>query len=68
MDDRGELFYQLRFVGLITKIDSQVPDPANGKLLERLFVDPKDVKKYIDWGAPGDHMFAEAVRRYSELL
>ena len=45
--DEGEVFYQLRYVAKIRKINKQTMDPARRRKLERIFVYPKKFFNYI---------------------
>jgi len=56
----GDVFYQLRYVALISRIRNLLPDPATGKKVERKFIDPKEFNKYIKWGKIGRRMFKVA--------
>ena len=48
--DGSKIRYLLRYVALVKKIKPQTEDPAIGQILERIFIDPADMNKYIDWG------------------
>ncbi len=48
--DGSKIHYLLRYVAFVDKIKNQTEDPAIGEILERKFIDPKDICKYINWG------------------
>ena len=48
--DGSRIHYLLRYVAFINSIHDQTKDPATGEVLERRFIDPKDICKYINWG------------------
>jgi len=45
----GENFLQLRFKANISKIKKQTIDPDKGIILDRIFINPKDFLKYINY-------------------
>ena len=63
----GELFYQVRYVALLDKLEEQTPDPDRGNVWERIFVPAKEIKNYIKWGVSGDVMFDDATEAYKNL-
>ena len=58
--EQGDVFYQLRFVCMLKKLLPQTPDPDNGKVYERKFVNAKDVTNYVKWGNTGEALFKDA--------
>lgn len=59
----GTVDYQLRSFCLVEPIGQFVNDPA-GSVTEIKLIDPKDYKKYFDWGKIGDRI----MERVTELL
>ncbi len=47
--EEGEVFYQLRYMAKVKKINEQTADPAKGRKLERIFIDPEDFLNYVPW-------------------
>ena len=48
--NREKIHYLLRYVAKVDKILNQSEDPAIGEILERTFINPKDICEYINWG------------------
>ena len=48
--------YQLRFAVKIKELKSSTPDPDNGEVWERMFIDPDEFTKYVDWGDVGAYV------------
>ncbi len=59
-------YYQLRYFCIVESYGPFVSDPA-GKVTEVLKVDPKDYKKYFDWGEIGDSIINRALELKEEL-
>lgn len=53
-------YYQLRYFCIVEPYGPFVSDPA-GKVTEVLEVDPKEYKKYFDWGEIGDSIINRAI-------
>ncbi len=53
-------YYQLRYFCIVEPYGPFVSDPA-GKVTEVLEVDPKEYKKYFDWGEIGDSVIKRAL-------
>lgn len=62
----GAPFFQLRYVCKVEPYGPFVSDPA-GDVTEVIEVDPKDYKKYFDWGAISDHIVKRAVELKATL-
>lgn len=60
----GTIDYQLRSFCLVEPIGSFVSDPA-GSVTEIKLIDPKDYKKYFDWGKIGDRIMKRAMEIYN---
>ena len=60
----GNIFYQLRFIADIEKIENQTPDPADGKIRKRIFVEPEKCIEYVKWGSEAGLMFDDAKKLY----
>lgn len=56
----GTIDYQLRSFCIVEPIGEFVSDPA-GSVTEIKLIDPKDYKKYFDWGKIGDRIMERAV-------
>lgn len=63
----GNNFFQLRYYCEIEKILPQTPDPDNGIIHERKFVNPSEITKYFDWGKIGAAIFKQATNLYQNL-
>lgn len=55
----GTIDYQLRSVCIVEPIGEFAKDPA-GSVTEIKLIDPKDYKKYFDWGKIGDRIMERA--------
>ena len=53
--------YQLRSFCLVEPIGEFISDPA-GSVIEIRMIDPKDYKKYFDWGKIGDRIMEKAMK------
>ena len=56
-----KISYQVRCVCNLEELLPQTPDPDNGDLWKRKFVNFKDISKYVKWGITGKKMFEDAV-------
>lgn len=65
MGDR--VFHQLRYVCTAEPYGEFSGDP-DGKITEIKLVDPKDYKKYFDWGDIGDSIVGRAMELKSKLI
>lgn len=67
IDTRNNSFvYQLRYVCTAKPYGSFVSDPA-GAITEIKLVDPKEYKKYFDWGEIGDRIVNRAIESLPKL-
>ncbi len=67
IDTRDNSFvYQLRYVCNATPYGPFVSDPANG-ITEIKLIDPKDYKKYFDWGSIGERIIERAMEVFPKL-
>ena len=62
----GSSIYQLRYVAIVVPIGKFESDPAGG-VEEIKFINPKDYKKYFDWGEIGDRIIKRAIELKSKL-
>ncbi len=62
----GQVIYQLRFVGVVEPYGDFVSDP-DGDITEVKLIDPKDYKKYFDWGEVGDRIMERALKLLKEI-
>jgi hypothetical protein len=60
----GTVAYQLRSFCLVEPIGEFVFDPA-GSVTEIKLINPKDYKKYFDWGKIGDRIMDRAMEIYN---
>lgn len=60
----GTSDYQLRSFCLVEPIGEFVSDPA-GSVTEIKLIDPRDYKKYFDWGKIGDRIMERAMEIYN---
>lgn len=55
--------YQLRYFAKVEPLGEFTPDcDPDGDVTELLKIDPKDYKKYFDWGATGDAIMERALK------
>lgn len=68
IDTRGiqESFYQLRYFTIVEKIGEFESDP-DGSVDKILCIDPKDYKKYFDWGEIGDSIVNKGIEFKNNL-
>lgn len=59
-------FYQLRYYCEVEEVLPQTPDPDNGQVRDRLFVEPDKITKYFDWKDPGKAIFNQATTIYKK--
>ncbi len=52
--------YQLRFACLIDELKELTPDPDNGHLWERKFIDADTFLQYVPWGLIGEELLKRA--------
>ena len=64
--DGSKIHYLLRYTAFVDKINNQTEDPAVGEILERKFIDPKEICKYIDWGNC-EFQLNKAIKVYNNL-
>ncbi len=60
----GTSDYQLRSFCIVEPIGEFVKDPA-GSVTEIKLIDPKDYKKYFDWGKIGDRIMERVMEIYN---
>lgn len=56
----GSVIYQLRYACVVEPFGLFVSDPAGG-VTEIKLIDPKDVKRYFDWGKIGERIIGRAL-------
>lgn len=61
VDDKGRLVRQVRSFCMVEPYGDFIKDPDED-ITEIKLIDPKDVKKYFDWGEVGDRILSEAIR------
>lgn len=50
LKNEEKIHYLLRDVAKVDKILNQSEDSAIGEILERIFINPRDICEYINWG------------------
>lgn len=63
----GEIFYQLRYGSVITKIKNQKMDPATNKIYKRKLIQAEEFSKYCKWGKIGEAIIQRALVYYKSL-
>ena len=63
----GTIDYQLRSFCKVTPIGEFVKDPA-GSVTEIKLIDPKEYKKYLNWGKIGDRIMERAMEIYKNFI
>jgi len=63
----GKINTQTRSVCLVEPIGDFVSDP-DGDITEIKLIDPKDIKKYFDWGVIGDRLLERALEKLLGLV
>ena len=58
---------QLRFACKVEPIGKFESDPADGGITEIKLIDPKDYKKYFDWGKVGERIMKRAIELHKLL-
>jgi 8-oxo-dGTP pyrophosphatase MutT (NUDIX family) len=67
IDIRDNSFiYQLRYVAIVKPFGPFISDPADA-ITEIKLIDPKDYKKYFDWGDIGDRIIGRALELKNDL-
>ena len=67
IDTRDNSFiYQLRYVAIVKPFGPFISDPADA-ITEIKLIDPKDYKKYFDWGDIGDRIIGRALELKNDL-
>ena len=57
---------QTRSVCIVEPYGPFVADPDDGEITKIELIDPKDYKKYFNWGEIGDHIVKRAVEMFEE--
>jgi len=65
--EQGELFYQARYVAIISKTDQPKPDPDTGREYERKFASFDEANDLVQWGELGSQVFRDAKSLYETL-
>lgn len=63
VDDIGQISYQLRYGAIISRLKQRKPDPCNGKIMKRKFIDPRLYGRISGWGLIGDSIVDEAIKK-----
>lgn len=59
-EEDGKIYFQLRFCCMVEPIGKFEKDP-DGNVIEIKLINPKDVKKYFDWGEIGDRIMERSI-------
>ncbi len=62
INPQGESIYQLRLVCQVKPLGPFKSDP-DGAVTKIKLINPKDYKKYIDWGELGDHLLKRSLEK-----
>ena len=62
----GSFIYQLRYAALVKPYGPFIEDPAGG-VTEIKLIDPKDYKKYFNWGEIGERIISRALELKEKL-
>lgn len=65
--NEGDLYFQARFIALVTKLNPVQPDPATGRIYERKFVSINEINDFVNWGETGRAMFKDAWNLYRQI-
>jgi 8-oxo-dGTP pyrophosphatase MutT (NUDIX family) len=65
-DESKKPFYQLRYAVTIKKVNPLTPDPDNGIIWERKFVQPAEVDSYLRWGKILQHIVLKSCEWFEE--
>lgn len=62
--EKGDHYYQLRYLALIDEIEESKADPASGEFVERKFINPDEFCDYIKWGPLSKPLIEAALTEY----
>lgn len=62
LTDPHREYRQARFICLVEPYGDFVRDPDGGEITEIKLIEPKNLKKYLDWGEVGDHCLERAIQ------
>jgi ADP-ribose pyrophosphatase YjhB (NUDIX family) len=67
ISELGSIVNQTRSVCIVEPYGPFVADPDGGEITEIKLTDPKDYKKYFDWGEIGDHLMERALEIKTQM-
>ncbi len=67
ISEPGKIVTQTRSVCIVEPYGSFVEDPDDGEITKIEFIDPKDYKKYFDWGEIGDHIMEKVLQLKTQM-
>jgi ADP-ribose pyrophosphatase YjhB (NUDIX family) len=60
--DKGDHYYQLRYFAIIENVKGQTPDPHDGQLVERKFINPNEFLDFVKkWGKIGESVIKAGI-------
>ena len=62
----GKVVFQLRYCAIVEPIGKFEKDPA-GSIIEMKLINPKDYKKYFDWGEIGERIVQRALELRNKI-
>ncbi len=63
VNDGGRVLRQTRSYCVVEPYGDFVADP-DGDISEIILIDPKDYKRYFDWGVVGDRVMEQAIKKH----
>jgi 8-oxo-dGTP diphosphatase len=67
ISELGKTVTQTRSVCIVEPCGPFVEDPDDGEITKIELIDPKDYKKYFDWGEIGDHLMERALQLKAQM-
>ena len=67
ISELGKIVNQTRSVCIVEPHGPFVEDPDAGEITKVELIDPKDYKKYFDWGEIGDHLMERALQLKAQM-
>ncbi|MEI6864377.1 MAG: NUDIX hydrolase [Candidatus Adlerbacteria bacterium] len=67
ISEPGKITTQTRSVCIVEPYGPFLADPDDGEITKIELIDPKDYKKYFDWGEIGDHMMERVLQLKDQM-
>ncbi len=67
ISEPGKVVIQTRSVCIVEPYGPFVEDSDNGEITKIELIDPKDYKKYFDWGEIGDHIMERVLQLKAQI-